>query len=183
MAGLTAAQRTSARRAETLAVPIPEGVGMTPGQTPPPVPEPATAYAFTSTPLISRLRGAVATRRTGAAVTSRVPFRSDVDSYSHTAKPAEQPQTPQPVRSSLFQTVLVGPIVNVSTNLGLYRAGFPISGALLRPNPGWTFQAPKATTAQRAKTSMTPRPAYGRVQNVPKYRTRPGVYPTKSAGV
>lgn len=179
------------RRAQA---PEPTGPGVvqpvapyTPGLTAPPVQPsaPDTEARANRGPIRSRL-GLVSTGlKVGAAVVSRVPrTKGLVELYGHGAVTMPPAPAPVQVRSSIFQRLQLGPIVNVFGNNALRDAGFPISGALLRPNPGWTIktgqidQDTSGGPAQAPTARMRPRPQLKKVQTVPRYQTQPARYPT-----
>ena len=159
----------------------------TPGQTADPIAPSAPQLEARANrgPIRSRLGFARSTIKVGAAVVSRVPRTNGlVELYGHGGVTMPPGPSPQQVRSSLFQTLQLGPIVNVFGNNALRAAGFPISGALLRPNPGWTIRTGQPATstsggpAQGIGARMRPQPRLTKVQTIPRYQTQPARYPT-----
>ena len=138
-----------------------------PGMAADPAPQPVVDFISSRSPLSSSRGPLSATMKAGAPVVSRVPDRTgEIHEYEVDAVVMAAPK-PAPVWSSDAQPVQLGPIVNYSIITSLRRAGFPISGALLRVNPGWSPKVAHpvilASGPGPVQTHMRPRPRFSRV--------------------
>jgi hypothetical protein len=158
---------------------------------PPPV---ITGASLRPGSLSSRLGLPSSSRKVWAAVVNRVEMRQgETHLYVHGAEPVEVPRYggagagtgATPPASSATQPMLVGPIVNVARNGFLRRAGVPLGIGY----PGRAAPYDSVRTAQIATNPVTggagpgqsrPRPAFKRVQSVPRYTTQPKRYGTTS---
>ena len=123
-----------------------------------------------------------------AAIVDRHLSRHGIDAhYSHGSERVRTPFIPQPVKSSEFQPVLIGPIKQWFINRGWYIA-FPaatLSQGINR-NLGLAEKTPQLDTRTSGGPGgigvvMGPRPAFSRVQSVPRYSAAPKTYDTKGA--
>jgi len=184
MAGLKRAQ-TPASRTLGPGVPTmhePYNPGMTPDPT-----TPVTGYVTTRSPLAGVDPPTHATVRTRAPVVSRAPNRAgESHTYGRGAYDMYGSPMAVAVRSSLFQPDQMGPIVNVAGNAHLYRCGVPTGiGLPGRGNPGLSFRAAAIATSRfggPTASRMGAKPAFSRVQTIPRYATQPARYNTRSAG-
>lgn len=190
MAGLT--PRTRVAQSSGLAPlptqPIPP---YSPDMTPPPV---ITGASLTPGPMRSRLGMPQATRKVWAAVVSRVEMRQgETHLYVHGAERVAVPNYgghsagsgATPPSSSSYQPVLVGSIVNVARNGFLRRAGVPLGiGYPGRAAPYDSIRTQQITTnvvtGGAGPGQSRPKPQFGAVQTVPRYRTQPRRYGTTS---
>lgn len=150
------------------------------------MPMPATAFATSVSKLQSlEVEPSVKTSFANASLVDR---RDRLNGYIPTAgRQSSQDQTPQynkPVYSSEYQEWLIGPQVNFTLNLCLYRAGYPaatISYGTMRnlALSERTPQLPTRTTGGPGPASMTPSPRFRSVQQVPRYSTMPSMYNTE----
>jgi len=148
----------------------------------------------TRTPLTSRLVAAVSTFRIGAPIVNRVPMRQgETHLYVHGAEPVAVPNYggrsagsgATPPNGSATQPVLIGPIVNVMRNGFLYRAG--LGFGIGRPGRAAPYDSVRTAQLQTNPVSggagagtMRAKPAFTRVQTVPRYTTQPRRYDTTS---
>lgn len=152
------------------------------------MPIPATAFVTSTTKL--RSLDVQPSVRTTAANASVVDRRDRMNGYTPTAgRQSYDEWTPEynkPVYSSEFQKWLIGPHINFVENRCLYRAGYPaatIAFGTMR-NLGLserTPQVPTRTSGGPGPATMTPAPKFRNVQQVPRYSTMPGMYPTQGA--
>lgn len=150
------------------------------------MPMPATAFVTSSARLHSfDVQPSVRTAFANASVVER---RDRMNGYIPTAGRQSYedvtPQYNQPVYSSKFQKILIGPQINWVLNKCLYRAGYPAATISFgtRRNLGLserTPQIPTRTTGGPGPAQMRQAPRFTSVQQVPRYSTMPTMYPTQ----
>lgn len=151
------------------------------------MPIPATAFATSSTALHSSdISPSVRTVASNASVVQRANMRQGmVATGGPQSREAPIPQYNDPVDSSKFQDVLVGPLVNYYQNNCWYIA-YPAATVMLggMHNMAWSErvpQIPTRTSGGPGPASMQQAPRFKAVQTVPRYSTMPPTYPTASA--
>lgn len=146
------------------------------------VPPPVTTYAYSAakTPLHASLNIPPSTNRSGSAVVNRRPLRNGLQFfYSHGAVSMDVPLAAVAeggVNSSRFQTVNVQ-LMDWQNNTSWHQAGYP-------RNLGWVTRVAQVDTKSSGgptNATMEAKPAFNRVQRVPRYQAIPKAYPTRSA--
>jgi hypothetical protein len=151
------------------------------------LPMPATSFVTATTALMSvDTPPSVRTVASNASVVQRANRRKGMVATGGVQwRNAPTPQYNDPVDSSKFQDLLVGPLVNYYMNNKwyiYYPAASVMQGGM--HNLGWSErvpQLPTRTSGGPGPASMGQAPRFKAVQTVPRYSTMPPTYPTSSA--
>jgi hypothetical protein len=153
----------------------------------PQLPIPATQYATAETPLLSTNTPPSVGSVTAAPVVNRAwDMWGYVGTSGRIQYETRQPQKRNPVESSEFQPILVGPQPNYILNGFLYRSGgFPAALAAGRRSPYLSTRVDQLVTRTAGGpgkgTMGTSQRRFTATQVVPRYSTMPRQYDTQSA--
>lgn len=161
-----------------------------PGQTADAVPPPATSYATSKSAMRSPYRpmqGEQAKSR--SAVVSHVPRRNGWENnyvYGDAHIPLGLPfvATGQ-ARSTIFQPIM-RMLADWMINGSWYEFGYPAATVMNggAHNLGWSMRVDQLQTSVNGGPTpkrMGSKPAFTRVQNIPRYSSTPAMYPTRSS--